>query len=81
MKPCVSFLNGQVSFDTVLKCSFGLYYINFMEDFMGTRKPDSLKWKNEQIAVFRKYIRNFKPGSVEYIKLAQGIKDLEKVSC
>jgi len=36
-------------------------------------------WKNEQIMVFKKYIKNFKPGSVEYIKLAQGIKDLENI--
>ncbi|HNX24813.1 MAG TPA: hypothetical protein PKG60_12260 [Spirochaetota bacterium] len=35
-------------------------------------------WKNEQITVFKKYIKNFKPGSVEYMKLAQGIKDLER---
>jgi len=35
-------------------------------------------WKNEQINVFKKYIKNFKPGTVEYVKLAQGIKDLEK---
>jgi len=48
---------------------------------MSTRNADSLNWKNEQIAVFKKYIKNFKPGSVEYIKLAQGIKDLENVSC
>jgi len=40
----------------------------------------SNNWKNEQINVFKKYIKNFKPGSVEYMKLAQGIKDLEKVS-
>lgn len=37
-------------------------------------------WKNEQITVFKKYIKNFKPGSVEYIKLAQGIKDLENIT-
>lgn len=37
-------------------------------------------WKSEQITVFKKYIKNFKPGSVEYIKLAQGIKDLENIS-
>ncbi len=37
-------------------------------------------WKNEQINVFKKYIKNFKPGSVEYMKIAKGIKDLEQVS-
>lgn len=36
-------------------------------------------WKNEQISIFKKYIKNFKPGSFEYIKLAQGIKDLEHI--
>lgn len=48
---------------------------------MNNYKSDTLNWKNEQIAVFKKYIKNFKPGSVEYIKLSQGIKDLEKVRC
>jgi hypothetical protein len=48
---------------------------------MNKRKPETFKWKNEQIEVFRKYIKNFKPGSVEYIKLAQGIRDLEKAGC
>lgn len=37
-------------------------------------------WKNEQISVFKKYIKNFKPGSVEYMKIAKGIRDLEQVS-
>jgi hypothetical protein len=37
-------------------------------------------WKNEQINVFKKYIKNFKPGSVEYMKIAKGIKDLEQIS-
>ncbi len=36
-------------------------------------------WKNEQINVFKKYIKNFKPGSIEYIKIANGIKDLEQI--
>ena len=40
----------------------------------------SNNWKNEQINVFKKYIKNFKPGSVEYMKIAKGIKDLEQVS-
>jgi hypothetical protein len=40
----------------------------------------SNNWKNEQINVFKKYIKNFKPGSIEYMKLAQGIKDLEKAN-
>lgn len=39
----------------------------------------SNKWKNEQIAIFKKYIKNFKPGTFEYTKLAQGIKDLEQI--
>ena len=46
---------------------------------MNKCKSDSLNWKNEQIAVFKKYIKNFKPGTVEYMKLAQGIKDLESI--
>ena len=40
----------------------------------------SANWKNEQINVFKKYIKNFKPGSIEYMKIAKGIKDLENVS-
>lgn len=48
---------------------------------MKNHSSETLNWKKEQINIFRKYIKNFKPGSVEYIKLAQGIKDLEKVNC
>ncbi len=36
-------------------------------------------WKTEQINVFKKYIKNFKPGSIEYMKIAKGIKDLEQI--
>lgn len=42
-------------------------------------KSETNDWKNEQIVVFKKYIKNFKPGTVEYMKLAQGIKDLESI--
>lgn len=34
-------------------------------------------WKNEQIIIFKKYIKNFKPDSLEYKKIAKGISDLE----
>lgn len=40
----------------------------------------NLNWKNEQINIFKKYIKNFKPGSIEHTKLAQGIRDLEKTA-
>ncbi len=40
----------------------------------------NFNWKNEQISVFKKYIKNFKPGSIEYTKLAQGIRDLENTT-
>ena len=39
------------------------------------------KWKAEQISYFKEYIKSFKPGSSEYNKLDQGIKELEKHSC
>ena len=39
----------------------------------------SNNWKIEQIKVFKKYIKNFKPGSIEYIRIANGIKDLEQI--
>ncbi len=47
------------------------------------RKSESAtnNWKNDQITIFKKYIKNFKPGSVEYIKLEQGIKRLEQIGC
>lgn len=48
---------------------------------MNKYNSETSDWKKEQINIFRKYIKNFKPGSVEYSKLAQGIKDLEKVNC
>ena len=47
---------------------------------MSNSKSAGNNWKNEQITVFKKYIKNFKPGSVEYMKLAQGIKDLENTA-
>jgi len=47
---------------------------------MSKNDTASNNWKNEQITVFKKYIKNFKPDSVEYMKLAQGIKDLENIS-
>jgi hypothetical protein len=46
---------------------------------MRNSETSSNKWKNEQIAIFKKYIKNFKPGSFEHTKLAQGIKDLEQI--
>ena len=36
------------------------------------------KWKAEQLSYFKEYIKSFKPGSTEYNKLNQGIKDLER---
>ena len=39
----------------------------------------SNNWKIEQIDIFKKYIKNFKPGSIEYMKIAKGIKDLEQI--
>lgn len=47
---------------------------------MSNKETARNNWKNEQIIVFKKYIKNFKPGSVEYMKIAKGIKDLEKIS-
>jgi hypothetical protein len=47
---------------------------------MNSYESKTLNWKNEQIIIFKKYIKNFKPGTVEYIKLAQGIKDLENIN-
>ncbi len=44
---------------------------------MNNRNSVSNNWKDDQITVFKKYIKNFKPGTIEYMKLAQGIKDLE----
>ena len=35
-------------------------------------------WKDEQIIFFKKYIKNFKPASVEYLKIEKYIKDIEK---
>jgi len=46
---------------------------------MKNTASSSNNWKSEQINVFKKYIKNFKPGSVEYMKIAKGIKDLEQV--
>ena len=46
---------------------------------MSNKETAQNNWKNEQIIIFKKYIKNFKPGSVEYMKIAKGIKDLENV--
>lgn len=46
---------------------------------MKSPENSSNNWKNEQISVFKEYIKNFKPGSLEYMKIAQGIKELEKI--
>lgn len=35
--------------------------------------------REEQLSYFREYIKSFKPGSKEFIKLDQGIKALEKM--
>jgi hypothetical protein len=48
------------------------------EDIMRQSETAVNNWKNEQIIVFKKYIKNFKPGSLEYMKLAKGINDLEQ---
>jgi len=34
-------------------------------------------FKNEQIKIFKKYIKNFKPESIEYLKLKKSITDIE----
>ena len=41
-------------------------------------EASSNKWKAEQISYFKEYIKSFKPGSTEYNKLVQGIKELER---
>ncbi len=35
--------------------------------------------REEQLSYFREYIKSFKPGTKEFIKLDQGIKALEKL--
>lgn len=35
--------------------------------------------RDEQLSYFREYIKLFKPGTREFIKLDQGIKALEKL--
>ncbi len=39
-------------------------------------EASSNKWKSEQLLYFREYIKSFKPGSAEYKKLDQGIREL-----
>ncbi|MCX7678717.1 MAG: hypothetical protein N2316_05810 [Spirochaetes bacterium] len=45
---------------------------------MLTNNFDMRKWKEEQIAYFKKYMKNFPKGSKEYAILQKGIEELEK---
>ena len=42
-------------------------------------QKEKVSSREEQLTYFREYIKSFKPGSNEFLKLDQGIKALEKL--
>ena len=40
-------------------------------------ESDMIKWKQEQISYFKKYLKSFKKGSREYTILQNGVQELE----
>jgi hypothetical protein len=41
------------------------------------READMIKWKQEQISYFKKYMKSFKKGTKEYTILQNGVEELE----